>query len=356
MLDRLGRRHHHDRHRHRDARLGRGHLHRQPHVRGRRRRIAHDRRHRHRRRRRLRPGLEDADQHAPRRSDAGGPYSGSEGSGIALSGTVTDPDSTPTLLWTYTRRRQRRPGRRPARSRRRNAASTTFTCTDDGTYTVKLTADDGINTPVSSTATVTVANANPSVTDHFAGGRCAHARHPDHGLGELRRRRARTTRTRARSTGATAPPRPAPSARRTGAGTCTGTHTYISRGRQPHADGHRHRRRRRPGLAHRSCSPSTPRRPSRRPRPLGHRGLGDPAQRLGHRPGLDADAARGRTRAGPDVDPGATCTFSVAHAAATTITCTDDGTFTVTLTADDGSNPPVSRAPPPSPWRTRTRS
>ncbi|WP_165947338.1 PKD domain-containing protein [Micromonospora sp. 15K316] len=46
--------------------------------------------------------------------------------------------------------------------------------------------------------------------------------------------------------------------------------------------------------------------------------------------------------AGPDVDAGAACTFADAHAGITTITCTDDGTFTVSLTANDGVNAAVS--------------
>ncbi|GAA4605901.1 hypothetical protein GCM10023107_73880 [Actinoplanes octamycinicus] len=41
--------------------------------------------------------------------------------------------------------------------------------------------------------------------------------------------------------------------------------------------------------------------------------------------------------AGPDVDPGATCTFSGGGSTATTaIRCTDDGTYTVTIHGDDG--------------------
>jgi hypothetical protein len=42
------------------------------------------------------------------------------------------------------------------------------------------------------------------------------------------------------------------------------------------------------------------------------------------------------------VDLGATCSFADPSSPATTITCTDDGVYTATLTADDGSNPPVS--------------
>ncbi|MFI1990724.1 family 43 glycosylhydrolase [Actinoplanes sp. NPDC020271] len=37
--------------------------------------------------------------------------------------------------------------------------------------------------------------------------------------------------------------------------------------------------------------------------------------------------------AGDDVDAGATCVFADPHAVATTVTCTDDGTYTITLTA-----------------------
>jgi hypothetical protein len=41
------------------------------------------------------------------------------------------------------------------------------------------------------------------------------------------------------------------------------------------------------------------------------------------------------------VDPGATCSFANPAAVLTTVTCTDDGTYTITLTADDGIDPPV---------------
>jgi beta-xylosidase len=42
--------------------------------------------------------------------------------------------------------------------------------------------------------------------------------------------------------------------------------------------------------------------------------------------------------AGPDVDAGATCAFADPAAAATTVTCTDDGTYTVTLHGGRGSD------------------
>ncbi|GIG88214.1 vWA domain-containing protein [Plantactinospora endophytica] len=41
-------------------------------------------------------------------------------------------------------------------------------------------------------------------------------------------------------------------------------------------------------------------------------------------------------------EPGATCAFGNQAAISTTVTCTDDGVYTLTLQADDGVNPPVS--------------
>lgn len=46
---------------------------------------------------------------------------------------------------------------------------------------------------------------------------------------------------------------------------------------------------------------------------------------------------------GDAVDAGASCSFSALDRARTTIACTDDGTFTATLTASDGVNDPVVR-------------
>ena len=46
--------------------------------------------------------------------------------------------------------------------------------------------------------------------------------------------------------------------------------------------------------------------------------------------------------AGPDVDAGATCKITEPDSDTTVASCTDDGHFVFTLTADDGVNPPVS--------------
>lgn len=101
---------------------------------------------------------------APPVVTAGGPYAGQEGTPIGIAGTVTDPDGPSlTIGWTVTPTAGVDPG---AACTFGNAAApvTTVTCTDDGTYTLRLTAADGVNPPVSATATLTVANVAPVVT------------------------------------------------------------------------------------------------------------------------------------------------------------------------------------------------
>jgi hypothetical protein len=88
---------------------------------------------------------------------------GDEGAAIPVSGTVTDPDDTPTTIWSYTAGVGVDAGATCAFADP-NAISTTITCTDDGAYTMTLTADDGFNAPVSADATLTVGNVPPSVT------------------------------------------------------------------------------------------------------------------------------------------------------------------------------------------------
>jgi hypothetical protein len=86
-----------------------------------------------------------------------------EGTAVSLDGTVTDADSDETTAWTYTAGTGVDSGAVCAFG---DAAvvDTTVTCTDDGTYTLMLTADDGVNAPVSDTATLTVGNAAPVIT------------------------------------------------------------------------------------------------------------------------------------------------------------------------------------------------
>ena len=97
-------------------------------------------------------------------ADAGGPYSGNEGSAISLSGaTASDPDGdTLTYAWTYAAGAGVDTGATCSFSDAA-ALNPTITCTDDGTFVATLTVDDGVNDPVSDSADVVVANVNPVV-------------------------------------------------------------------------------------------------------------------------------------------------------------------------------------------------
>ncbi len=93
-------------------------------------------------------------------ANAGGPYSTTEGTGAQLSGTATDPEHDPlTTTWNITPTIED-----PGTTCTSTATSTltpTVTCNDDAVLGATLTANDGINPPVSSQTTVTVLNAAP---------------------------------------------------------------------------------------------------------------------------------------------------------------------------------------------------
>jgi uncharacterized repeat protein (TIGR01451 family) len=96
--------------------------------------------------------------------EAGGPYTGDEGSAIALNGaSVNDPDAgdTPTLKWTYVANGAVDAGTTCSFSNEA-IAQPTFTCNDDGAFTVTLTADDGHGHVVHDDAGVTVNNVKPT--------------------------------------------------------------------------------------------------------------------------------------------------------------------------------------------------
>jgi hypothetical protein len=101
--------------------------------------------------------------------DAGGPYNGSEGSAVSLDGTATDPDGDPvTTSWSYAA--VTADSGATCDFGDAGAADTTVTCTDDGTFTLTLTADDGVNDPVSDSTTLTLSNADPSATPSIPAG------------------------------------------------------------------------------------------------------------------------------------------------------------------------------------------
>lgn len=100
---------------------------------------------------------------SPPTNDAGGPFSGNEGSAINISGTATDPNGdTLTNGWSYLAGAGVDAG---ATCSFGNAAAlaTTVTCTDDGAYTLTLSTSDGVNSAVTDTAVLTVANVAPVI-------------------------------------------------------------------------------------------------------------------------------------------------------------------------------------------------
>jgi hypothetical protein len=100
--------------------------------------------------------------------DAGGPYPTSgtayEGNNVSISGTASDPDSDPlTYKWTYAVN-SADPGTTCSFPGGDTVLSTTVNCTDNGTFTLTLTATGDPAGPVSDTASLTLANAVPIVT------------------------------------------------------------------------------------------------------------------------------------------------------------------------------------------------
>jgi uncharacterized repeat protein (TIGR01451 family) len=96
----------------------------------------------------------------------GGPYSGDERAAVSLVGTVANDPSSDTLAttWSY------EPGAgvpvgATCTFGSASSVETSITCTDDGTYTLTLTADDGFNPPVSEPTTLTLADIDTYLGD-----------------------------------------------------------------------------------------------------------------------------------------------------------------------------------------------
>jgi hypothetical protein len=96
-------------------------------------------------------------------ADAGGPYSGDEGSSIAIDGSASsDADGdTLTYAWTVTPDAGNDAGS-ACTIADAAAAQTTISCNDDGTHAATLAVSDGTATDTKS-ATVTVGNVNPVI-------------------------------------------------------------------------------------------------------------------------------------------------------------------------------------------------
>ena len=281
----------------------------------------------------------------PPTSDAGGPYTGAEGSAIAIDGTATDVDATDVLayLWSYAAGAGVDAG---ATCSFGSATSidTTVTCTDDGSYTLTLAVSDGVNTPATTdTATLTLTNANPGVditapttgqdfnvgatvnvsaTITDAGANDTHTCSINWGDGNT-------------TTGVVA------------AGSCTGSHSYASPGS--------------PTITVTATDDDTGSGSDTVTIDVLAVGANTPPTSDAGGPysgaegsaislngsASDVDAADTLTYlwsyvAGLGVDAGASCSFGSATSIDTTVTCTDDGSYTLTLAVSDGVNAPAT--------------
>jgi uncharacterized repeat protein (TIGR01451 family) len=98
--------------------------------------------------------------------EAGGPYTGNEASAIALSGASSnDPDAgdTPIYKWTYVANGTVDAGTSCSFSNDA-VVQPTFTCNDDGAFTLTLKVDDQHGHIVQDNASVTVNNVKPTAT------------------------------------------------------------------------------------------------------------------------------------------------------------------------------------------------
>jgi len=96
-------------------------------------------------------------------ANAGGPYSGTEGSAIGLTGTASDPENNPLATnWTFTPT-----GADPGTvctPTNANTLTPTISCNDDALVNAHLSVSDNINTPTVANATVAVINAPPTLS------------------------------------------------------------------------------------------------------------------------------------------------------------------------------------------------
>ena len=100
----------------------------------------------------------------PPSADAGPAVSGVEGSPVQLTGTASDVENqSPTIAWSANVAGLDA-GASCSFSPSANVASPTVRCTDDGTVTLTISVNDGVNPAVTDTTSLTLTNAAPVVT------------------------------------------------------------------------------------------------------------------------------------------------------------------------------------------------
>lgn len=274
-------------------------------------------------------------------AEAGGPYTGGEGRTINISGSASDPEGNSlTYAWTYS------PGSGvdagtsctfadPA------AAVTSLSCTDNGSFTLTLTVEDGFNPPVIDSATLTLSNRAPVVivnapTDgsifSVGEGVALAASFTDGGSNDTH------TCKIAWGDGTT-------TSGSVAGGICSATHIYIAPGdftlTATVKDDDLRSGSDSVGITVNAAPNSPPALEAGGPYTGGE---GQPVNLTASADDPDEDALNYSWTylSSEGVDPGTTCTFGNPAALATTFTCSDDGQFTLTLAVDDGHNPPVS--------------
>ena len=265
-----------------------------------------------------------------------GDTGGNEGSAIPLTATATDPENDPLqYTWTATPLSGVAPGAdctisNPA------ALSPSITCNDNGVWTVTLTVSDGVNQPVSASGTLMVQNVAPHPTLTFSAG--------PHAVGSTVTANVSIADPGAIDTfGCTfewGDGTPTTTVAATGS-TCSAPHAYAAYGSYHVTvtvvdkdggtgldtqivviDG--------PPVVHVSDA-------------SGNEGSAIPLTATATDPEGDALTYAWTATPGAGVDAGATCTFSNPSVLAPTVTCTDDGSWTLTLVASDGINPGVTQ-------------
>ncbi|HEY7737042.1 MAG TPA: hypothetical protein VH813_09640 [Candidatus Limnocylindrales bacterium] len=252
--------------------------------------------------------------------DAGPDAEFPEGTSWIQQGSASDPEGEAlTTAWSFQAGADVDPGAQCIFANP-ESTGTVVTCTDDGTYTLTLTASDGVNPPVSDTAQVTMTNVGPSVEiaapaegSSFAIGAPVAVTAPFTDAG------SNDTHTCSIDWGDTTV-----EAGVVAAGACTGSHAYAAAG---------------PFSITVTDSPI----------------LVDAGDDLLFGEGFTMDITGSASdpegaeltttwsyAPGSGVDPGASCVIGDPAALATTIACTDDGFYTLTLTASDGVNPTVA--------------
>jgi hypothetical protein len=160
--------------------------------------------------------------------NAGPDTTGAEGTTIALAGSVTDPDDTPAITWSYQLGPDTDPGM-TCQFGNPNQAATTIACTDDGTVTVTLSADDrhGPPSPVSDTALVTVTNVAPTAAiTSPQPGQLFNARNPVPVTVTVTDPGTNDRHTCTLAFGDATPPATGTVTETAGTGTCAASHTY----------------------------------------------------------------------------------------------------------------------------------